>query len=153
MVYEGDEPGGERCTVLTAGSETDVQRCVPSVVDEKIGAVVVAQSGTGTELGSSDPAVKCEKSDRGALIKLTNLGATSQFRKSKERRAGKKSSRQLLGTEVQVNGNLAKALLDPGCESELFLSTSFATSCGIHSHVNEDIIAEIPDGTNVPRPP
>ena len=51
MVYEGDEPGGERCTVLTAGSETDVQRCVPSIVDEKIGAVVVAQSGTGTELG------------------------------------------------------------------------------------------------------
>ena len=83
MVYEGDEPGGERCTVLTAGRETDVQRCVPSIVDEKIGAVVVAQSGTGTELGSSDPAVKCEKSDRGALIKLTSLGATSQFRKIK----------------------------------------------------------------------
>ena len=150
MVYEGDEPGGERCTVLTAGSETDVQRCVPSVVDEKIGAVVVAQSGTGTELGSSDPAVKCEKSDRGALIKLTNLGATSQFRKSKERRAGKKSSRQLLGTEVQVNGNLAKALLDPGCEAELVLSASFATSCGIHSHVDEDIFVEFPDGTKVP---
>ena len=65
MVYEGDEPGGERCTVLTAGRETDVQRCVPSIVDEKIGAVVVAQSGTGTELGSSDPAVQCKNSDRG----------------------------------------------------------------------------------------
>jgi hypothetical protein len=40
----------------------------------KIGAVAVVQSETGTELGSSDPAVKCEKSDRGALIKLNNLG-------------------------------------------------------------------------------
>ena len=149
MVYEGDEPGGERCTVLTAGSETDVQRCVPSVVDEKIGAVVVAQSGTGTELGSSDPAVKCEKSDRGALIKLTNLGATSQFRK-KSGRAGRKSSRQLLGTDVQVDGYKARALLDPGCEAELVLSTSFATQCGMHSHADEETLVEFADGTRVP---
>jgi hypothetical protein len=103
VLYVGDEPGGERCAVRTAGSETGVQRCVPSVDGDKIGAVDFVLSETGTELGSSGPAVKCEKLDRGALIKFTNLGATSQFR-NKNRRAGKKSSSQLLGTEVQVNG-------------------------------------------------
>jgi hypothetical protein len=81
VLYEGDEPGGERCAVRTAGSETGEQRCVPSVNGDKIGAVSVVQCETGTELGSSDPAVKSEKSDTGAMIKLTNLGATSQFRK------------------------------------------------------------------------
>jgi hypothetical protein len=83
VLYEGDEPGGERCAVMTAGKETGVQRCIPSVDGDIIGAVSVLQSETGTELGSSDPAVKCEKSDRGALIKLTNLGATSRFRNKK----------------------------------------------------------------------
>jgi hypothetical protein len=73
-----------------------VQSGTPSVDGDKIGAVAVFQSDTGTDLGSSDPAVKGEKSDRGALIKLTNLGATSQFR-NKKRRAGKKSSRKYLG--------------------------------------------------------
>jgi hypothetical protein len=34
----------------------------------------------GAELGSSDPTVVEEKSYRGALIKLINLGAKSQFR-------------------------------------------------------------------------
>jgi hypothetical protein len=126
-----------------------VQHGIPSVDGDKIGAVAVVQSETGTELGSSDPAVKCEKSDRGALIKLINLGATSQFR-NKKCRAGKKSRRQLLGAEVQVNGNQARALLDPGCRAELVLSTSFATSCGIHSHVDEDILVEFTDGTKVP---
>jgi hypothetical protein len=58
---------------LTARSETGVQRGIPSVVGDKIGAVAVVQSETGTELGISDPEVKCEKSDRGALIKLTNI--------------------------------------------------------------------------------
>jgi hypothetical protein len=77
VLYEGDEPCGERCAVTTAGSETGVQLGIPSVDGDKIGAVAVVQSETGTKLGSSDPAVKCEKSDRGALIKLTNLGATS----------------------------------------------------------------------------
>jgi Retroviral aspartyl protease len=126
-----------------------VQRCIPSVYGEKIPAVAVVHSETGTKLGSSDPAVKCEMSDRGALIKLTNLGTTSQFR-NRKRRAGKKSSRKLLGTEVQVNGNQTRALLDPGCEAELVFSTSFTTSCGIHSHVDEDILVEFPDGTKVP---
>jgi hypothetical protein len=149
VLYEGDEPSGERCAVRTAGSETGVQRGIPSVDGDKIGAVAVVHSKTGTELGSSDPAVKCEKSDRGALIKLTNIGGTSLFR-NKKHRAGKKSSRQLLGTEVQVNGNQARALLDPGCEAELVLSTCFANSCGIHSHVDENILVEFPDGTNVP---
>jgi hypothetical protein len=149
VLYEGDYPGGERCAVRTAGSETGVQRGIPSVDGDKICAVAVVQSEKGTELGSSDPAVKGEKSDRGALIKLTNLGATSQFR-NKKRRAGKKSSRQLLGTEVQVNVNQARALLDPGCEAELVLSTSFATGCGIQSHVDEDILVEFPDGMKVP---
>jgi Aspartyl protease len=114
-----------------------------------IGAVAFVQSETGTDLGSSDPAVKSEKSDRGALIKITNLGATSQLR-NKKRRAGKKSSRQLLGTEVQVNGNKARDLLDPGCEAELVLSTNFATSCGMNSHVDEGILVTFHDGTKVP---
>jgi hypothetical protein len=149
VLYEGDEPVDERCAVRTAGSETGVQRGIPSVDGDKIGAVAVLQSDTGTMLGSSDPALKWEKSDRGALIKLTNLGATYQFR-HKKRRAGKKSSMQLLGTKVQVNGNQARALMDPGCEAELVFSTSFATSCGIHSHVYEDILVEFPDGTKVP---
>jgi hypothetical protein len=91
----------------------------------------------GAELGSSDQNVVVEKSDRGALIKLTNLGATSQFR-NKYGRAGKKSSWQLLGTDVQVDGYKARELLDPGCEAELVLSTSFATQCGMHSQVDEE---------------
>jgi hypothetical protein len=48
-----------------------------------------------------------------------------------------------------VNGNQARALLDPGCEAELVLSTSFATSCGIHSHVDEEILVEFSDRTKV----
>jgi hypothetical protein len=48
-----------------------------------------------------------------------------------------------------VNGNQARALLEPGCKAELVLSTGFATSCGIHSHVDEDILVEFPDGTKV----
>jgi hypothetical protein len=79
VLCEGEEPGGESCAVRTSSSETGVQRDIPSVDGDKIGTVAVFQSETGTELGSSDPAVKSEKSDRGALIKLTNLGATSQF--------------------------------------------------------------------------
>jgi hypothetical protein len=41
-------------------------------------------------------------------------------------------------------------LPDPGCEVELVLSTSFATNCGIHSHVDEEILVEFPDGTKLP---
>jgi hypothetical protein len=93
----------------------------------------------GTELGSSDPPKIVEKSDRGALIKLTNLDATSQFRKISGR-AGSKSSRQLLGTDVQVDGFEARALLDPGCEAELVLSNSFTTQCGMHSKVDEETL-------------
>jgi hypothetical protein len=51
---------------------------------------------------------------------------------------------------VQVNGNQETALLDPGCDAEMVLLTSFATSCGIHSHVDENILVEFPDGTKVP---
>jgi hypothetical protein len=57
VLYDGDEPGGERCAVTTAGSETGVQRGIPSVDGDKIGVDSVVQSETGTELGSSDPAV------------------------------------------------------------------------------------------------
>jgi hypothetical protein len=74
----------------------------------------------GAELRSSDPTVVCEKSNRGALIKLTNLAATSQLR-NKYGRAGKKSSEQFLSTDVQVDGYKARALIDPGCEAELVL--------------------------------
>jgi hypothetical protein len=83
VLYKGDEPGGERCAVRAAGSKTSVKRGIPSVDGDKLGAVAVVQSETGTEMGSSDPAVKFEKSDRGALIKLTNLGETFQFRNKK----------------------------------------------------------------------
>jgi hypothetical protein len=103
----------------------------------------------GTELGSSYPPIKVEKSDRGALIKLTNLGATSRFRQ-KSGQAGRKSSRKLLGTDVQVDGFEARALIHPGCEAELVLSNSFATQCGMHSHVDEETLVEFADGTRVP---
>jgi hypothetical protein len=50
---------------------------------------------------------------------------------------------------MQVNGNQARALLDPGREAELVLSTSFAASFRIHSHVDKEIIVEFPDVTKV----
>jgi hypothetical protein len=103
----------------------------------------------GTELGSSDPKPIVENSDRGAVIKLTNLGATTQFRK-KSGQAGRKSSRQFFGTNLQVDGFEARALLDPGCEAELVLSNSFATQCGMHSQVDEETLVEFADGTRVP---
>jgi hypothetical protein len=58
VLYEGEEPGGVRCALRTAGIETGVQRGSPSVDGDKIGAVPVVQSETGTDLGSSDPAKK-----------------------------------------------------------------------------------------------
>jgi hypothetical protein len=91
------------------------------------------------ELGSSDPTKIVENSDRGALIKQTNLGATSQFRK-KSCRAGRKFSRQLFGTDVRVDGFEARRLLDPGCEAELVLSNSFSTQCGMHSQVDGETL-------------
>jgi gag-polyprotein putative aspartyl protease len=149
MKNEGDEPGGDRCAELTAGSETRARRNIPSIVVDFEGARDAVPWEDGTELGSSDPTVVVGKSDRGALIKLTNLGETSHFR-NKYGRAGKKSSRQLLGTDVQVDGYKARALLDPGCEAELVLSTSFATQCGMHSKVDEETLVEFADGTRVP---
>jgi hypothetical protein len=44
----------------------------------------------------------------------------------------------------------ARALLDPWCEAELVLSTSFATQCGLHSQVDEETLKEFADGTRVP---
>jgi hypothetical protein len=44
---------------------------------------------------------------------------------------------QILVTEVQVNGNKARALMDPGCEAELVLSTSFESSCETLSYMDE----------------
>jgi hypothetical protein len=139
MQNEGDEPGGNRCAELTAGSETGARRDIPSMVADFEGAKDADPWEAGTELGSSDPTIVIEKSNRGALINLTNLGATSQFR-NKYGRAGKKFSRQLLGTDVQVDGYKARALLDPGFEAELVLSTSFATQCGMHSQVDEETL-------------
>jgi hypothetical protein len=70
VLYESDETGGERCAVRTAGSETGVQRGIPSDDGDKIGAVAVVLSETGTEMGSSDPALKCKNSDGGAMISV-----------------------------------------------------------------------------------
>jgi hypothetical protein len=50
---------------------------------------------------------------------------------------------------VQVLGFEARALLDPGCESELVLPNSFATQCGMHSQVDEETLVEFADGTRV----
>jgi hypothetical protein len=49
---------GERWAVWKAGSETGAQRCITSVEGDKIGALFVVQSETGTELGSLDAAKK-----------------------------------------------------------------------------------------------
>jgi hypothetical protein len=125
MQNEGDEPGGDRCAELTAGSETGARCNILSTVVDFEGARDAVPWEAGAELGSSYPTVVVEKSDRAVLIKLTNLGATSQFQ-NKYGRAGKKSSRQLLGTDVQLDGYKARVLLDPGCKAELVLSTSFA---------------------------
>jgi hypothetical protein len=146
---DGEKPGGDRCAELTAGSEAGSRRDISSIaVDMESSTDAVAwESGTG--LGSSDPTKIVEKSYRGDLIKLTNLGATSRFRK-KSGRASRKSSRQLLGTDVQVDGFEARALLDPVCESELVLSDRFSTQCEMHSQVDEEKLVEFADGTSVP---
>jgi hypothetical protein len=80
MQNEGDEPGGDRCAELTARSETGARRDISSIVVDFGGARHAVPWEAGAELGSSDPAAAVERSNRGALIKLTNLGATSQFR-------------------------------------------------------------------------
>jgi hypothetical protein len=106
---EGDEPGVKIHAELTAGSETGGR-----LGDQAIGmdlevANNAVRGEAGTKLGSSDPPKIVEKSDRGALIELTNLDATSQFRKISGR-AGRKSSRQLLGTDVQLDGFAARGM-------------------------------------------
>jgi hypothetical protein len=52
VVYEGDEPGGERCAVWTTESETGVQRCIPSVAGDKISALAVVLSETAPSWGA-----------------------------------------------------------------------------------------------------
>jgi Retroviral aspartyl protease len=51
---------------------------------------------------------------------------------------------------VQVDWYKARALLYPGCEAELVLSTSFATQFGMPSQVDEETLVEFADGTRVP---
>jgi hypothetical protein len=77
MQNEGYEQGGDRCADLTAGSETGARRNIPSIAVDFEDARDAVPWEAGAELGRSDPTVVVEKSDRGALIKLTNLGATS----------------------------------------------------------------------------
>jgi hypothetical protein len=146
---EGNEQGGDRCVEETAGSATGARRDIPSigVYLEAPRDAVPWEAGAG--LGISNPKVIVEMSDRGAMIKLTNLGATSHFW-NKYGRAGKKSSRQFLGTDMQVEGFKARALLDPGFKAELELSASFATQRGMHSQVDEETLIELADGTRVP---
>jgi hypothetical protein len=124
---EVDEPGDKRRVEVKAGSEAGARWD-----GQSIGMTLEA----GTELGNLKPPKLVEKSDRGSLIKLTNLGATSLFRK-KSGRAGRKSGRQLLCTDEQVDGFEARELLEPGCEAELVLSNSFSTQYGMHFHVDE----------------
>ena len=57
MLNEGDEPGGDRCANLTAGSETGAQRDIPSIVADLEGARDAVPGEAGTVLGSSDPTV------------------------------------------------------------------------------------------------
>ena len=61
MLNEGDEPGGDRCANLTAGSETGAQRDIPSIVADLEGPRDVVPGEAGTVLGSSDPTVLVEK--------------------------------------------------------------------------------------------
>jgi hypothetical protein len=44
----------------------------------------------------------------------------------------------------------ARVLLEPGCESELVLSTSISIQCGMHSQVDEETLVKFGDGTRVP---
>jgi hypothetical protein len=126
---EGDEPGGDSFAKLRDVSEAGARRDGQSIgMDQEIAKDAV-RGEDGTNLGSSNPTKIVEKSDRGALIKLTNLGATSQSRK-KPGRAGRKSSRHLLGTDVQVDGFEARALLDPGAKQSWFYRTVLPTSVG-----------------------
>jgi hypothetical protein len=77
MQNEGDELGGDRCAELTAGSKTGARSNIRSIVVDFEGARDAVPWEAGAELWSSDPTIVVEKSDKGALIKLTNLGATS----------------------------------------------------------------------------
>jgi hypothetical protein len=152
VLGRGGEPGESHCADETAGGETGTQCSNPSNVAVDIpqkGANLSVQSGDGTDLRSSASEERNGNTNKGALIKLTNLGSTSNFRK-RQSRAGKKSSRQLLGTRVQINEHGACALLDPGCEAELVLSAQFAAKCGIESKPDEQNIVEFADGTQVP---
>ena len=140
------------CAEKTAGGETGTQCSNPSnvaVAIPQMGASSEVLSGEGPDLRSSASEERNWNTNKGALIKLTNLGSTSNFRK-RQSRAGKKSSRQLLGTDVQINGHSACGLLDPGCEAELVLSAQFAAKCGIESKPDEQNLVEFADGTQVP---
>jgi hypothetical protein len=55
MQNEGDEPDGDRCAELTAGSDTGARRNIPSIVVDFEGASNAVPLEAGAELGSSDP--------------------------------------------------------------------------------------------------
>jgi hypothetical protein len=86
-VNQGDKPGGERCAVWRAVRETGVQSCIPFVDGEQLVLAAIVRSETGTGMGSSYPAVKCDKSNKGALIKLKKNGAASQCRSAELERS------------------------------------------------------------------
>jgi hypothetical protein len=69
------------CRIFTTGSVTGARLDFTSIVVDLKGARDAVPWEAGKELRSSNPTVLVEKSDRGALIKLIDLGATSQFRK------------------------------------------------------------------------
>jgi hypothetical protein len=77
---EGDKTGEDCCAELTTGSETGARRDIPHIMVDLEYARDAVPWEAGAELGSSDQTVVVEKLDRGALVKLTNLGTTSKFR-------------------------------------------------------------------------
>jgi hypothetical protein len=124
---------GDKQPSLTSGTGLRSDNQGPSSGDSGASVMVCA----GVETGSLPPE---PSGNQGALIKLSSLdslGSVARTRKSR-----------LLGTRVRVNGRVAKAILDPGCEAEVVISSQFAAQCGSVTKVS-DLSVELPDGTRL----
>jgi len=99
----------------------------------------VDQVGAGSPVGSFPSQTT---GSQGALIRLSRLGSPEAVA-----RAGVELSQStLLGAEVRVNGHVLKALLDPGCEAEVVLSSRLASKIGVRCEAR-GLRVELPDGT------